>query len=294
MGSRADGSLLLAYQPAPVDRKQAALTARFITPVLGDLHDLLMEVRTSIDAELSSTYPTYNGNPYPLGRCSEISKAVRSALMQRIAAPKCRAERALNAFGRQGGLIRPVWGALRDRYFQNATQIGALYTDVANDTVNVTKPKVEIMPMAESGLVAIRDIRHFRDIACQYWQADIHVNLAAPSLAPLLPMIGANPTSALRLLSACDYMLALVMRDRFRDAEDWLATGPALAPERMADLLARMPVDLRPPTGADARALAVAACRQARQERRYLEPNWLRDRLRDLLRIDPELGQAPL
>ena len=57
-------------------------------------------------------------------------------------------ERAIREFIGKGGAFRSVWGVLREQYFQNAIQLGGLYVDVSNDTVVVTKPKVEILPIA--------------------------------------------------------------------------------------------------------------------------------------------------
>lgn len=244
-----------------------------------------MEIRLGLDPELSVLYPFNKGIPYPVGRCEEITTAVRQRLMKRIATPQTRAERALNAFRQQGGLIRPIWGALRGRYFQNATQVGYLYVDVANDTVNITKSKVEILPLSDSGIESIRDIQHFSNIAKLYWQADIFANFAAPTLAPLLPMIGVNKVSPPTILSACSYMIALALNNRFNDAETWLATAPELEQTALAWLLDRVPIDLRPPTGSNPRELAIEACRQARREKRYLDKEWRAARLRDLARI---------
>ncbi|AUN33500.1 hypothetical protein [Niveispirillum cyanobacteriorum] len=276
----------LNHQPVPTDRKQNALTKRFIFPVLTDLHDMLMDLRRELDPVLARQYPLNKNIPYPVGRCEEITTAVRQHLLKRIATPTTRAERALHAFRRQGGLIRPVWGALRERYFQNATQIGSLYVDAANDTVNITKPKVEIMPMTESGLEAIRDISHFCDIAKLYWKAETYANLVAPSLAPLLPMAVLNKVSEPQLLSACPYMTALALHNHFRDAESWLETAPAMDIAAQAPLLERVPIDLRPRAGADPRELAIDACREARREKRYLDPEWKQALLKDLARIN--------
>ncbi|GGE48023.1 hypothetical protein GCM10011317_02980 [Niveispirillum cyanobacteriorum] len=142
------------------------------------------------------------------------------------------------------------------------------------------------MPMTESGLEAIRDISHFCDIAKLYWKAETYANLVAPSLAPLLPMAVLNKVSEPQLLSACPYMTALALHNHFRDAESWLETAPAMDIAAQAPLLERVPIDLRPRAGADPRELAIDACREARREKRYLDPEWKQALLKDLARIN--------
>ncbi|WP_246148744.1 hypothetical protein [Skermanella pratensis] len=133
--------------------------------------------------------------------------------------------------------------------------------DVSNDTVVVTKPKVEILPIAESGLVPVRDIEHFRATAQSYWGAAIYANHLVPSLAPLLPMISASPGRLKPgMQSACDYMIALMCRDGFRQAEDWLRDGPSPSPEIAAAVLASVPPTCAPgpPTAGPKRSTPAA------------------------------------
>lgn len=243
-----------------------------------------LALRLEVDAALAPRLKPAAGKPYPYGRCEEISGEVFARLAARIERPTNEIDRALRAFAEEGGVIRRVWGALRGRYFQNAFQIGGLYVDVSNDTVVVTKPKIEILPIAESGLEPIRDLAHFREIAALYWGATIHVNHLAPSLAPLLPMISHAPGRLHPgLQSACDYMIGLMCRDEFREAEAWLAEGPLPPPEATAVVASRIPPDLRPWT-TDPRAEAIEACRRARVAGVSTDTRWRDARVLDYLR----------
>lgn len=276
---------VLPHQPAPPDQKQKTLSAQYLWPIQDEILELLMEIRNSLDPLLSQQYPATREAPYPLGRCKEISEAVRETLVQRLRRPKGRAERALAEFIDRGGLLRPIWGALRGRYFQNATQIGTLYVDVSNDTVAVIKPKVEILPLENSGLEPVRNIAHFRQIVRLYWKAELFANLIAPSLAPILPMISVNQYGDAEFQSASNYMVALAMRDRFCDAEEWLKTAPAPPPVVKEAFLRHLPADLHCPQGADGRLAAVTACQTARREGRYEDMEWRRRRLSDYFRF---------
>ncbi|ACJ01094.1 DUF6447 family protein [Rhodospirillum centenum] len=264
---------LLTQEPAPVTPDAAARTARFLLPRLAILESFFLGVRAEVDTDLAGHLTSPSGKPYPLGCCREITLCALEKLRARIAASGCEASRALADFIRDGGELRCVWGILRDRYFQTALQLDGLYVDVANDTVTVTKPKVEILPMEESGMAAVQDAAHFARIAEAYWGLRIYANTALPSLAPLLPMIGAAPGQRPGLLSATVYMVGLFCRDRFRSAEAWLCSAPEPPPEIVADLQRRH--GLEPGDTASGRQAAVEACRSYRASDCAFDTVWI-------------------
>lgn len=277
---------LLPQEPAPVTREQLALTKRFLIPSLKNIFDYLYALRDEMDPVLSERYKMKYKKEYPLGCCLEISEDIREELIRRLRLPpKLPAERALVAFFNAGGIIRPIWGALRGQFFQNATQIGTLYVDVSNDTVTVTKPKIEILPINESGLEPIRDLYHYRDIARNYWKCEPMANLAIPSLAPLVPMMGVKEGQAAQLMPPYDYMTALMIRDRFQMAEAWVRETPPPPPEAVDPLMERVPPHLRPQPGTDLRAAAIEACQNARNSGAWKNPEWRLSLIRDYFSI---------
>lgn len=276
---------LLNQQIAPLDETQAALTERHLSGLAPAMMDYFLALRAETDAVLEPILPVAAGKAYPYGRCEEITRELSARLVRRLERPTGAVELAIRDFAAQGGAFRTVWGVLREQYFQNALQLGGLYVDVSNDTVVVTKPKVEILPMAESGLVSVRDLAHFRLTAERYWGATIHANHLVPSLAPLLPMISVSPGRLEPgLQSACDYMIGLMGRDGFRQAEDWLRDGPPPPVEVARAMLATVPADLRPRT-ANGREEALAACRRARDAGCGRDVNWRNARVMDYLRL---------
>ncbi len=282
---------LLPQEIAPVTRQQSRLTDRLLTSRTDELMAYFLALRAETDAALAPRMPFAAGQAYPYGRCEEITSDLFARLIQRVKAPTNAMDRTIRDFLKAGGVVRTLWGVLRGRYFQNALQFGGLYIDVSNDTVVVTKPKVEILPIGESGLVSLRDLTHFRETAAAYWGASIYANHLVPSLAPLLPMVSASPGRLLPgLQSACDYMIGLMCRDGFQQAEDWLRDGPAPPADVADSLLATLPDDLRART--DGREEAAAACRQARAERRQTDRAWRDDRVRDYLRLMAARGLA--
>lgn len=284
----------LPQQVLPVDERQAGLTQRFLTGAVKDIERMLYALRAETDAELATKLPpAVVGKPYPYGRCEEITRHLVGVLAKRLQVPSAAGEQALHAFLAHGGVVRQVWGVLRGQYFQNAIQAGGLYIDVSNDTVVVTKPKIEILPMAESGLENVRDLAHFRATAERYWNASLYANTLVPALAPLLPMISASP-GRLRpgLQSPCDYMIALMGRDGFRQAEDWIADAPAPPAEVAAAVLATVPPDLRALSG-DGRAESLAVCRRARACGCHQDVGWRDVRVLEYLRIVARVVAAP-
>lgn len=206
---------LLPLAPAAVDARQAALTAEHI----GDPQALTVYfegLRRAVDPELAARYPEFAGKRYPLGRCREIRDAVLALLLERVNAPQAPMDAAISAFIRAGGIGKKTWGVLRDSYFQNALQFGAWYVDVANDTVVASKPPVEVLPAAEVDMVAVRDYRHFADIARRYWNAEIYRNSVFPRLAAYFPLIVVYPGGAAEPAVASEQMTELTRRSAFR------------------------------------------------------------------------------
>lgn len=272
---------LLPQQIAPVDAAQAALTIRLLAGQTDALRGHFLALRAEVDAVLAPRLPRAGGKAYPYGRCEEITRELYARLTLRLQQPQHPVEQLLHRFVREGGVVRTVWGVLREQYFQNALQFGGLYVDVSNDTVVVTKPQVEILPIERSGLEPVRDLAHFRLTAQRYWNATVYANHRLPSLAPLLPMVTVSPGKLVPgLQSACDYMIGLMCGDGFAQAEAWLRDGPALPPDIV---LPDVPADLLPWTP-DGRAEAVAACQRARAAGCHLDDGWRQARVLDYLR----------
>ncbi|MGZ5051973.1 MAG: hypothetical protein ACXWF8_04670 [Methylobacter sp.] len=284
---------LLPQQIAPIDDRQHALTQHYLTNRIDELTAYFLALRSQIDTVLSPKLPAAAGKAYPYGRCEEITRELYTRLAPRLHQPAMPIEQALRDFMSEGGTVRTVWGVLRKQYFQNALQIGGLYIDVANDTVDVTKPRVEILPIEASGLSSVRDLAHFRQIAESYWGATIYANHLLPSLAPLLPMVSVSPGRLKPgLQSACDYMIAMMCRDGFVQAEAWLREGPTPPHDVAQAILARTPTDLQPWTDQH-RDEAILACLRARAACCHTDDGWRQARVLDYLRSLRGSAQPP-
>lgn len=257
------------------NRLQTALTKRFLLPALPSVEAALLEIRAETDEALAPNALARRGKPYPYGYCHEITVDVIGRLRQAAARRRSPGERALDAFFRHGGRGTLVWGALRGLYLQNAIQVGPLYVDVSNDTVDVNKAKVEILPMADSGFELLRDAAHFAQIVERYWDTRAYANTALPSLAPLFPVLLADRAGNVLLQSNTGYMMRLLGTDGFRRSEQWLRASPAPSDLVVRELRAHCPADIlaaNPQTGLEA---AIAACHKPRRDRTRIDEAWV-------------------
>lgn len=282
----------LPQEIVSVTPEMQALTERYLVPNLAALMQSLQHLRKQADIDLKPQMPQQYGKPYPIGRCEQISRHVLQMLPNVLRARADAGMAALHDFIMAGGELRSIWGVLRGRYFQNAFQAGALYIDVANDTVVPSKPQIEILPLAESGMASITSAAHFAEIAEIYWEGRIYANHVVPGLAPILPMLSVVPGQPPRLQSACDYMIGLFMRDGFRDAEAWLAAQPTPPEEAVQILRAATPPHLLPSRAEQGRALALAACAEARAAKHHLDTDWRNARVLDFVALNDKLPAA--
>jgi hypothetical protein len=276
---------------------QAALTARYILPVLSELEVCLLAVRQLLDPELEQLQPMKLGKPYPVGQCLEIAEAVQKRLrtVEETSLPEESALglRALREFQRAGGDFRQVWGDLRGQYFQNAFQVGTLYIDVANDTVIPTKPKVEILRFDQARFVPVRDHRHFSQVARSYWQHEVYPNHVLPVLAPHCPLIHVDQSGQFHVHEATQYMLALTRAHAFAPSEDMLRDTPMPTTvfERISRALQGAGFTL-PRSPEHGRQLALQNCRQFRAKRWHRDPKLVPQVIQQVNRINQHLAHS--
>jgi hypothetical protein len=276
---------------------QAALTARFLLPVLPALEACLLAVRRQLDPELEQQQPLKLGKPYPVGQCLEIAEAVQKRLrvvaQEHLPSDAAVGLLALRTFQRAGGDFRQVWGDLRGQYFQNAFQVGTLYIDVANDTVIPTKPKVEILPFDQAQFIPVRSHRHFSQIARSYWQHQVYPNHVLPALAPHCPLIHVDRFGQLQLHEATQYMLAMTRAQGFASSEDVLrdAPMPAAVFEQACVALHEAGYAL-PRSSEHGRQLALQHCRQYRAKRWHRDQALVPQVIQHVQRINRHLALA--
>lgn len=204
------------------NRRQRTLTARFLEPHLGTVESIFRGLRAETDRDVAAGRRDWPGpKPYPEGYCREIRNDVWARLKRTLSERSGAGRNPVADFVRAGGLAKPIWGDLRGAYLQNAIQLGALYVDVANDTVDITKPKIEILPLERSGMRAIRTPEHFAEIAATYWKAPIYTNTLIPAICPIVPLLIAVDGD-IRFGPTQRPLMAHAVRQAFRPAEAYI------------------------------------------------------------------------
>ncbi|MBQ4861139.1 hypothetical protein J8L98_05480 [Pseudoalteromonas sp. MMG013] len=188
----------------------------------------LAQLRLQADLILAPKYPTFAGKPYPLGRCKEIRDEVYLLLKDQSSYNNHPVLNLLKTQEQAYPNIKKVWGSLRDEYFQNAMIIEQWYIDVANDTVDANKPRVEMVLSSHAGFGPITSFTQFANIARPYWQVDLYRNDVCPALAPFLPIVCVGKNNVSWLAAANDDMLNLAMQSEFKASEDILNNLPQL------------------------------------------------------------------
>lgn len=202
------------------DAQQHALTERYLTPHIEQLVERLTDIRGIIDLRLKPHYEkgTEKEQPYPYGLCFQLTEHVISHLNRY---PKKIS--AIDEFKKAGGYVSRIWGDLRGEYFQNAIQMGSLYVDVSNDTVVVTKPKVEILALDKSGFNNFSSYKHYTKIGTRYLSTRYYPNFIFPKLAPLFPtLLHDRKRGWIIQPSSAWYFLSKNTLSNFSWAEDYL------------------------------------------------------------------------
>jgi len=298
---------LLRLDPAdterilPVDALQERLTERWILPARVDLEREFLDIREGVDRDFRAragdreapSAVTERLAAYPMGFCLEITLAAAGEFERRTREAPSAATEALLGFRREGGHVTRLWGVLRDRYFQNAFQLGSLYFDVANDTVDTAKPKVEHMPLAESGFRNLESFAEFADVAERYWDCEIHPNRHFPRLAPLYPMLKLDRRGVVTLESSTYYMQRLNRESGYRAAETFLTASswskrelPGEVQARIRDFKAEhLSEDTRTPPGGIGDDALAEQCRACRASPAFTSPAFLARVLANAARI---------
>ncbi|MGV8995411.1 MAG: hypothetical protein ACOH12_00505 [Parvibaculaceae bacterium] len=226
-----------------------ALTQKHIVPHIDEIVRDMFELRREADAHFHAAIARgaalqadagLKAAPvdYPVSFCLEITRYMLTLMSREPAPAHMTGLMALHDFVRAGGPVKRVWGALRGSYFQNAIQVGTYYLDVANDTVNVNKPKVEMLPMAEANFNNIGSFFEFARVGEAYWKARILPNIWFPNVAPFLPAIVFYADGSLRFEGRSSYMFPMNLVAELVPAYDFISheatSGDELAPVTQA------------------------------------------------------------
>lgn len=208
-------------QISPVNFKQVKLTKKYLLPRIKELHNDMLLLRQQYDQSFDVSL-NKGGKSYPEGFCQEITLGVKSLLEQKVGSATSPGLVAIRDFVRNGGLAKRVWGNLRNQYFQNAFQFGSLYVDVSNDTVDIRKDKVEILPLSKARMFPINDYDGYADLAEKYWKGQVYPNRVLPDLAVMFPLFLIAPDGNIGLHANYQTILYRNMQHDFALSEKFL------------------------------------------------------------------------
>ena len=227
------------------DRSQAKVTEGVLLPSMPRVIEALERARRAVDAEMRARAATATRigpsdvpgavtiADYPVGFCQVIRDAVRARLCDD---PEWR------AIVRRGVVVRDVFVILKGRYFQNAMQVGNLYVDVANDTVDPSKHWLEWAPVREVQYENVTDIARIAEISSAYHGCTVHPNTLFPLLGPVVPLLAVRSNGRVDLLDAAPAVFVKDLRSGLPGYRRWVESGflgtSPLAQDRLAALRA--------------------------------------------------------
>lgn len=196
------------------DAGQEHLTAELLRPAMPGIVDTLGRLRRETDAWVarSAAPPTY-----PVGFCAVIRDRIFEGLVRD---PEVRRLTAA------GLVLKKTFVILKDRYFQNAIQFGNLYIDVANDTVDPSKPWLEWMDVRDVPFENIGELPSLIRVAESYHRCRVFPNVYFPLLAPVVPLLSIAEDGRLGLLHFQDGGFLKDLAGGLPRLHAWLA-GPA-------------------------------------------------------------------
>jgi hypothetical protein len=236
-------SLASQFDSVVPDARQQALSERYIAPELDRITAGVAAIRAKIDARFEekkrqpqATDRAHKGSLkdlslYPYGFCDDIRDiafaSIEANLQKHSGGDSPFA--SLKPFLAEGGIFRRIWGELtHGPYFQNAMQIGSYYLDCANDTVVITKPKLEVMPLVDTNFRNVHSFEHYFTVASHYYKWESYPNTLYPRLAPLFPALAVHKESGVLLI--CPVALPLMLKnlnsggklaEQFLNASGW-------------------------------------------------------------------------
>ncbi len=216
-----------AFDCISPNKQQQMLSDRFLTPNIENIMAGIAKIRARIDEHFETLKAKAHSEPqadhlaglidikmYPYGFCERIRDMVWNSLHTNLKNPNAGQGHftELRTFIHEGGLFRKIWGELtHGPYFQNAIQVGSYYLDASNDTVVTTKPKLEILPLAQTNFQNIDSFEQYFDVASTYYQWETYPNSFLPNLTPLYPGVAIHKQSKAMLI--CDVPLPLMYKN---------------------------------------------------------------------------------
>jgi hypothetical protein len=176
------------YDVVDDDPLQAELTEKRLVPEMGMIVDGVRRIREIVDKRFlatmkqsgpSAAYGVLSHRDYPVGFCGIIRDTIFDVLDR---------SPMFTALQQEGVLLKKIYVILEGQYLQNAIQLGELYLDVANDSVDPRKEKIVLRHLRDVQYTCFDDYDDCFRVAESYLNIRLYPNLLFPQIAPILPM----------------------------------------------------------------------------------------------------------
>ena len=246
-----------------IDDKQIQLSKKLIQTNLDLIEVNLLILRTSIDNEVSrlknnklpqnqlicnliQKYFAVKNRPisnhYPIGECFPITHIAYDYIrFTLISTPEWN---FLLEFLNSGGIFKPVWGQRAGIVYQTAIQLGNYYIDIANDTVNLNEPKVEINLMKNSKFKNINDITEYSNINKIYCNNTLIPNFLYPNISSSFPFFIVNKDNRVNFHQS-PYLTSLIHDSKGKKLVDYFKNSDLDISNEHYDTIEQFFVSLR-------------------------------------------------
>ncbi len=209
--------------------RQKELTQRYIVPIIDELMDLIILSRKefdreylelhSSDSDLGSTiYGQIDIAHYPVGHCSIIRDGVFEKMKESTIVENLLEKEVL---------FKHLFVILDASYTQNAIQLGNLFIDVANDTVNPEKEAVYCEALEDIDFENLEEYNSYYKMVENYLNLKLYPNIYLPKIQDIFPVIALDAEGRCTLFMQQEIILYkditqnFALAKKFRDSNSF-------------------------------------------------------------------------
>lgn len=199
---------------------QINITNKVVIPRIDEIKSKILFYRAEIDREFeeqkktktSFEYGIIDINHYPIGFCRQIRDKVFEKLQK---------DTLFTEFVDNGIILKEIYIILRDRYFQNAIQLGNLYIDVANDTVDINEAKLEICELNNSDFKNLADYDEYFKVAEKYLHITLYPNNFFPFFTAICPCLAVSENKDINLFMHQEILFYKDLANNFKLSDNF-------------------------------------------------------------------------
>ena len=182
-----------------VSDTQQKLTQKFVIPIIDKLIDTIKKYREEFDKNYLNNitfsnnkvaYGIIDSKEYPKGHC----RIIRDGLFEKL-----KNNPIIEELIKKGVIFKEVFVILNNSYTQNGIQLGSLFIDVANDTVN-KQEKIYYKNIKELNYKNLENYNSYYKMLEKYLKLSIYPNIYMPKVANIFPAVAIDSENRCHLL----------------------------------------------------------------------------------------------